>query len=130
MSNCNMGENKKWLAKRKNLTIATASSTSSLFLPATRPLKASSASLSFFRSTCFSHEAASLSLACIQGNKNVEYCNSCLNLILKLIFPSFNPTKEQTLSSIGVWPLVAFKFRSISHYCVLCWLKTSKKTKI
>jgi hypothetical protein len=47
-------------------TMAIASSTSSLFLPATRPFNDSSASLSFFNRTCFSNEAASLSLACNQ----------------------------------------------------------------
>lgn len=45
------------------LTIEIASATSSLFLPATRPFKDSSASRSFFKRTCFSSEAASLSLA-------------------------------------------------------------------
>jgi hypothetical protein len=44
-------------------TIEMAFSTSSLFRPAIRPLKDSRASLSFFKRTCPSKEATSLSFA-------------------------------------------------------------------
>lgn len=67
------------------LTIAIASSTSSLFLPATRPLKDSSASLSFFRRTCFSNDAASLSLACISPSEKKRKEKK-----KKIIFESFD----------------------------------------
>jgi len=47
----------------KRLTIDMAFSTSSLFRPAIRPLNDSRASLSFFKRTCPSKEATSLSFA-------------------------------------------------------------------
>ncbi|KAJ0568061.1 hypothetical protein HanIR_Chr06g0291851 [Helianthus annuus] len=49
-----------------------ATSTSSLFLPTTRPLRDSSASLSFFKRTCFSKLATSLCLACSSKNESVS----------------------------------------------------------
>lgn len=57
--------------KHAKLTIEIAFSTSSLFRPAKRPLKCSNASLSFFRRTCPSKEATSLSFAWIT-RKNVD----------------------------------------------------------
>jgi hypothetical protein len=67
--------------------MAIASSTSSLFLPATRPFNDSSASLSFFNRTCFSNEAASLSLACNPKMKSLSFDSYITRSLQKLIIP-------------------------------------------
>ena len=76
--------------------MAIASSTSSLFLPATRPLKDSSASRSFFKRTCFSKEAASLSLACNSPKKKETQNNNkkILDTCIKTLQGSYKSTLE------------------------------------